>query len=82
MTARLTKAGGTFNALTGLGIRKCGLTMATCNIIFWSIVVPVALYSCEVWRLNDGSVREPSGQMYVQCTFIVRTSSYIRIWYG
>ena len=58
VTARLAKARRTFNALTGLGIRKCGLTMATCNIIFWSIVVTVALYGCEVWRLNDGSVRE------------------------
>ena len=31
--------------------------MATCYIIFWSIVVPVALYGCEVWHLND-SLRE------------------------
>ena len=57
VTARLTKVCRTFNALTALGIRKCGLTMPTCNIIFWSIVVPVALYGCEVWHLND-SLRE------------------------
>ena len=44
ITGRLTKARRTFNALTGHGIRKNGPTMASCNIIYWSIVVPVALY--------------------------------------
>ena len=53
---RLVKARRTFNALTGLGIRRNGLTMETCNIAFWSIVVPVALYGCELWRLNDASI--------------------------
>ena len=28
------------NADSGLGIRKNGLNMATCNRIFWSVVVP------------------------------------------
>ena len=52
---RISKARRTFNALTGIGIRKCGLTMVTCNLIFWLVVVPVALYGCELWRLNDES---------------------------
>ena len=44
---RLEKARKTLNASTGLGIRKSGLTMATCNIIFWSMVVPSATYGSE-----------------------------------
>ena len=52
---RISKARRTFNALTGIGIRKCGLTMVTCNLIFWAVVVPVALFGCELWRLNDES---------------------------
>ena len=44
---RISKARKTLNAATGLGIRRNGLTIATCNIIFWSLVVPTALFGCE-----------------------------------
>ena len=27
--------------------------MATCNVIFWSIVVPTIIYGCELWVLDD-----------------------------
>ena len=30
--------------------------MATCNIIFWSVVVPTTLYGCELWIMNDTSL--------------------------
>ena len=53
---RLAKARTTLNTATGLGIRKYGLTMATCNVIFWSLVTPTALYGCEIWRLNGNAV--------------------------
>ena len=53
---RLSKARKTLNAATGLGIRRNGLTIATCNIIFWSLVVPTTLYGCETWQLNDRSL--------------------------
>ena len=32
---RLAKARKTLNAATGLGIRRNGLTISTCNVIFW-----------------------------------------------
>ena len=66
------KARRTFNALTGLGIRKSGLTMATCNIVFWSIVIPVALYGCEVWRMNDDSISELENFQNYTCKKIQR----------
>ena len=50
---RLSKARRSLNALTDLGIRRCGLTVATCSILFWSIVVPIALYGCELWFMSD-----------------------------
>ena len=53
---RLSKARKTLNAATGFGIRKNGLTIATCDIIFWSLVLPTALYGCKVWHLNDRSL--------------------------
>ena len=27
--------------------------MATCSVIFWSIVVPIAMYKCELLMLSD-----------------------------
>ena len=52
ISERLSKARRTLNALTGLGIRRCGLTVATCSILFWSVVMPVALYGCELWSMT------------------------------
>ena len=53
---RIGKARRALNAISGIGIRRRGLNIATCNIIFWSIVVPIALFGCELWRLNGDSI--------------------------
>ena len=53
---RVAKARSTLNAATGLGIRRNGLTIYTCNIIFWSLAVPTATYGCEVWRLSKKAI--------------------------
>ena len=47
---KISKARRTFNALTGIGIRKCGLTMSTHNLIFWLVVVPVAPHGRELTK--------------------------------
>ena len=54
---RVGKARRALNAISGVGIRRNGLNIATCNIIFWSIVVPIALYGCELWRLEGDSIK-------------------------
>ena len=56
ITGRLSKARRALNAISGLGIRRNGLSVYTCNVIFWSIIVPIALFGCEVWILNDKAV--------------------------
>ena len=49
---RISKGRRVFNAIAGIGIRKGGLTVATCNILVWSIVVPTAIYGCEIWVMD------------------------------
>ena len=53
---RISKARRTLNAISGLGIRRCGLTILTCNVIFWSIIVPIATYGCELLVLTDNHI--------------------------
>ena len=53
---RLAKGRKTLNAATGLGIKRNGLNMATCNLIFWNVVVPTTLYGCELWVLSDEDI--------------------------
>ena len=54
---RIAKARRALNAISGLGIRRNGLSVFTCCIIFWIIVVPIALFGSEMWILNDKSIR-------------------------
>ena len=53
---RLSKARRTLNMISGVGVRKNGLTMATCNVMFWTIIIPSALYGSEIWILNEKSI--------------------------
>ena len=53
---RIGKARRALNAISGLGIRKNGITIATCNIIFWTIIIPIAIFGCELWLLDSNSI--------------------------
>ena len=50
---KISKGRKTLNAASGLGIRKNGLNIMTCNKVFWSVVVPILLFGCELWMLSD-----------------------------
>ena len=50
---KISKGRKTLNASTGLGIRKNGLNMITCNMIFWRVVVPTTTFGCEVWIMSE-----------------------------
>ena len=45
-----------FNAASGLGLKPGGLTVKTCSLLFWSMVIPAVLYASELWVLNDNDI--------------------------
>ena len=50
---KISKGRKVLNASTGLGIRKSGLNMATCNLIFWTIIIPIVTFGSEIWPISD-----------------------------
>ena len=53
---KIGKGRKTLNATSGLGIRKNVLSMKTCNLIFWTIVVPALPFGSEIWCINDREI--------------------------
>ena len=50
---KVTKARKVLNMTTNIGIRKGGRNLKTCNVIYWTIVIPTLLFGCEIWLLKD-----------------------------
>ena len=40
------------NMSTAIGIRKGGINISTCNLIYWSFVLPTLCFGCEVWFIK------------------------------
>ena len=55
---KVSKARRTLNASSGLGVKKNGLSMQACCIIFWSVVVPVLTFGAEIWFLSDDDMEK------------------------
>ena len=41
-----------------LGIKRKGLNMNTCNLLFWSVIVPITIFGSELWVLQDSDLHE------------------------
>ena len=55
---RISKARRAFNAVASLGIKKGGINMSTCSILYWSIIVPIVSYGSELWVLKGEEIAE------------------------
>ena len=44
---KISKGKKTLNASTGLGVRRKGLSMAVCNLIFWMVIIPITTYMVQ-----------------------------------
>ena len=53
---KMGKGRKALNAVAGLGFRPGGLTIKACSILFWSMAVPIATFSCELWVLKDEDI--------------------------
>ena len=53
---KVIKARKALNMSTNLGIRKGGLNLKTCNLIYWTFVVPTLLFGCETWVIKGKDI--------------------------
>ena len=53
---KVSKARKVLNMSTAIGIRKGGINLSTCNVIYWSVVVPTLCFGCEVWYIKQKDV--------------------------
>ena len=53
---KVKKGRKTLNATSGLGLRRGGLPMKTCSLMFWIIVVPIVTYAFELWIMGEKEI--------------------------
>ena len=49
---KIAKARKALNASTNVGIRRGGVNLSTCNLIYWTFVIPTLMFGCEIWVLK------------------------------
>ena len=54
---KISKGRKALNAAAGLGLKPGGLSIKSCSLIFWSLVVPILTFACELWVLNDEDIK-------------------------
>ena len=55
---KIGKACRALSAASSLGIKKGGISMRACNIIFWCLIVPILTYGSELWVLKQSDIDE------------------------
>ena len=53
---KISKARKTLNMSTNVAVRKGGLNLNTCNVIYWSVVIPTLLFGCEIWLIKPKDI--------------------------
>ena len=55
---KVTKARKVLNMSTALGIKQGGLNMSTCNLIYWTVVMPTLCFGCEICVLKRKDIEQ------------------------
>ena len=53
---KIRKGRKVFNMASGLGLKPGRLTIKTCSLLFWSMIIPIVLYASELWILKDNDI--------------------------
>ena len=54
---KVAKARKVLNMASTLGIKKGGLSLSACNLIFWMVVMPTLCFGCEIWVIKKKDVK-------------------------
>ena len=53
---KVNKGRKVFNSASGLGLKPGGLTIRTCSLLFWSLIIPIVTYASEMWVPGDNDI--------------------------
>ena len=53
---KISKARKALSAASAVGIKRGGLSIRACNIIYWSDIIPILTYGCEIWILKQSDI--------------------------
>ena len=55
-TDRISKGRKALNAASSIGIKRNGVSTNACNLIFWSMIIPMVTYGAELWVMKDKDI--------------------------
>ena len=53
---KISKGRRALSAASALGIKRGGLSIRACNIIYWSLIIPILTYGSEIWVLKQDDI--------------------------
>ena len=53
---KVQKGRKALNAASGIGLKRGGVSMKACSLLFWSLIVPMVTFASELWILKDEDI--------------------------
>ena len=53
---KISKGRKALGASSGIGVKKGGVSMLACNLVFWSFIIPMVTYGCELWVMTENDI--------------------------
>ena len=49
---KIIKARKVLNMSCSIGIKRGGLNLSTSNLIYWTVIIPILCFGCEIWVIK------------------------------
>ena len=49
---KIIKARKVLNMSSSIGIKRGGLNLSTSNLIYWTVIIPILCFGCEIWVIK------------------------------